>query len=281
MWDAKGKIQELNRQNEHEYNEYLKASEKILKIYADKKDFYNNQIHMINAEKIAMREELTVLYSFLEYIGGSLERPISIIDFQEEHPAPNVSNELVEKLDRVEYSDIDWGVDNIINTSRAKDFEKKKYWKTIEYKKSLSDKRKLVKRMEDNEEIAKLYRNVLTVVRDTIRKKVLPEFEYLRAFLIADAIREKISMGGEIGELKPCKIIEYRNTRYNAHYIFVKNTFDFLDLAKTFFSKRILTDLLQKGNITSEEREAFEKSVFELQDKLILLEESMEVSKRE
>jgi len=281
MWDAKGKIQELNRQNEHEYSEYTKESEKLLKVYADKKDFYNNQIHMINAEKIAMREELTVLYSFLEYIGGSLERTISIIDFQEEHPAPNVTNDLVEKLDRVEYSDNDWGIGNITNTSRAKEFEKKIYWKSIDYKKSLSDKRRLVKRMEDSEAIAKLYRNVLTVVRDTIREKVLPEFEYLRAFLIADAIREKVSAGDEIDEVKPCKIIEYMNTKYNAHYVFVRNTFDFLDLAKAFFSKRILTDLLQKGDITSEEREAFEKSVFELQDKLILLEESVEVSKRE
>ena len=281
MWDAKGKIQELNRQNEREYTEYTKASEKILKTYADKKDFYNNQIHMINAEKIAMREELTVLYSFLEYIGGSLERTISIIDFQEELPAPNVTSDLVEKLDRAEYDDIDWGISNIVNTSRAKEFEKKIYWKSIDYKKSLSDKRRLVKRMEDSEAIAKLYRNVLTVVRDTIREKVLPEFEYLRAFLVADAIREMVLAGDEIDEVKPCKIIEYRNTKYNAHYVFVKNTFDFLDLAKAFFSKRILTDLLQKGDITPEEREAFEKSVFELQDKLILLEESLEVSKRE
>lgn len=281
MWDAKGKIQELNRQNEREYSEYTKASEKLLKVYADKKDFYNNQIHMINAEKIAMREELTVLYSFLEYIGGSLGRAISIIDFQEEYPAPNVTSNLVEKLDRVEYSDNDWGINHIINTSKAKDFEQKIYWKSIDYKKSLSDKRKLVKGMEDSEAIAKLYRNVLTIVRDTIREKVLPEFEYLRAFLIADAIREKVLARDEINEVKPCKIIEYRNTKYEVHYTFVKNAFDFLDLAKAFFSKRILTDLLQKGDITLEEREEFEKSVFELQEQLILLEASAEVSKHE
>lgn len=280
MWDAKGRIKELNRQSEHEYNEYMKESEKLLKVYADKKDFYNNQIHMINAEKIAMREELKVLYSFLEYIGGSLERTISIIDFHEEHPALNVTNNLVEKLEQVEYED-DWGIGNINNTRRAKDLEKKIYWKSIEYKKSLADKRKLVKRMEDAEAIAKLYRNILTVVRDTIREKVLPEVEYLRAFLIADAIREKVFAGNEIDEVKPCKIIEYKNTKYNVHYIFVKNTFDFLDLAKAFFSKRILTDLLQTGSVTPEERAEFERSVYEMQDKLILLEKCVEVSKYE
>ena len=99
--------------------------------------------------------------------------------------------------------------------------------------------------------------------------------------MIADAIREKVLAGYEVEQVKPCKIIEYKNTKYDMHYMFVKNTFDFLDLAKAFFSKRILTDLIQKDNITNEEKAEFERFVYELQDKLILLEESMEVTKHE
>ena len=135
--------------------------------------------------------------------------------------------------------------------------------------------------MEDYEEIAKLYRDIIVTIRDTIREKVLPEFEYLRAFLIADAIREKVLLGDEIVEIKPCKIMEYKNTKYNAHYVFVKNTFDFWDLAKAFFSRAVLTELLEKGEITQKERADFEKSVYELRGKINLLAESAEVSRRE
>ena len=127
MWNAKGKIQDLNRRNEHAYSDYIKANEDVLRIYTNKKDFYNTQIHIINAEKIAMREELGKLYSFLEYIGGSLERKVSIIDFKEELPAPNMINELVEKLDRVEAFQTVIGELIIFNKSRAKEFEKQLY----------------------------------------------------------------------------------------------------------------------------------------------------------
>ena len=52
-----------------------------------------------------------------------------------------------------------------------------------------------------------------------------------------------------------------------------------MDLAKAFFSKRILTDLMQQDDITEAEKKAFENSVFELQDKLVLLEDCMEGGK--
>lgn len=282
MWDAKGKIHELNRQSTHEYNEYVKKNNEMVREFSDKKDHYNNQINMINAEKIAMREELGVLYSFLEYVGGSLDRRVSIIDFQEELPAPNMKNELVDALDRVElFSDTDWGIGHMGNKKRARDFEKQLYWKDLDYKKNLSDKARMVKRMEDCEAIAKIYRDILTVIRDTIKTKVIPEFEYIRAFLIADAIRERLYAGYEMDDVKPCSIIEYKNTKYEMHYMFVKNTFDFLDLAKAFFSKRILTDLMMQSEITAQEKVEFEKSVYELQEQLILLEGSMEVGKNE
>lgn len=279
MWNAKSKIQELNKQNQHDYNDYVKENNVIVTDYTNKKDNYNNQINIINAEKIAMREELSKLYAFLKYIGGSLERNISIVDFKEELPAENMQDDHIEQMDSVDYQEIDWGISHIINESKAKEFEKKIYWKSLDYKKDLNDKKRKVKRMEDCEAIAKIYRDTLTIVRDTIKNKILPEFEYIRAFLIADAIREKIQGGDSLDEIKPCNIIEYKGTRYNRHYIFVKNTFEFLDLAKAFFSKRILTDLMQQDDITEAEKKAFENSVFELQDKLVLLEDCMEGGK--
>lgn len=278
MWDAKKKIDELNKKNEHQYDDYLNEHQKILTAYNNKISLYNNQINIINSEKLAMREELKKLYSFLKYIG--LVREISIIDFIEEKPALSETSKLVTKLDRVEADD-DWGVAHFINIANAEKFEEKIEKQSAKYIRDLSAKKIRVKRMQDYEEIAKLYRDIIVTIRDTIREKVLPEFEYLRAFLIADAIREKVLLGDEIIEIKPCKIMEYKNTKYNAHYIFVKNTFDFWDLAKAFFSRAVLTELLEKGEITQKERADFEKSVYELRGKINLLAESAEVSRRE
>lgn len=282
MWNAREKIQELNDKNNADYDKYVKENNSIVTEYTNRKDNYNNQINIINAEKIAMRDELSKLYKFLEYIGGSLERRISIVDFKEELPASNMKDNHIEKLAMAHLAgDLDWGIPHIINSERAKDYEKKLYEKSLDYKMDLKFKKQNIKRMEDCEAIAKIYRDTLTVVRDTIRNKVLPEFEYIRAFLIADSIREKVQAGYELEDIKPCKIIEYRGTRYDRHYIFVKNTFDFLDLAKAFFSTRILTDLMQQDNVSEQEKKDFEESVYELQDKLILLEDSMGVTKDE
>lgn len=280
MWDAKKKIDELNKKNKHQYDDYLKEHQKILTDYENKITLYNSQINMINSEKMAMREEVKKLYSFLKYIGGSFARDISIIDFMEEKPALRVAIVPVAKLDRVEADD-DWGFTHFSNVSNAEKYEKNIERQSVKYKKDLSTKKRLAKRIEDNAKIAELYRNLVLTIRDAIKEKILPEFEYVKAFLIADAIREKVLLGDEIIEVKPCKIREYKNTKYNSHYIFVKNTFDFWDLAKVFFSKNILADFFEKEEITQKDRADFEESVYELESKLNLLAGSLEGLRRE
>lgn len=278
MWNAKKKIDDLNQSNVHSYNEYVAENNQLIKTYSDKKDSYNNQVNIINAEKIAMREELGKLYDFLKFIGGSLERKVSIIDFKEESPAPNIDSSVENALDRLEPESRDTGIKHLINSRKAKNFEKQLYWQSLDYKQNLRKKRVLTKRMEDGEEIAVLYRNILATVRDAVKDKVIPEFEYIKAFLLADAIREKLCANQAITEVSPAPIIEYRDTKYDMHYQFVKNTFDFLDLCQAFFSKRILTDLMKQEEVTEEQRREFEESIEAIQDKLIVLEKHMEVS---
>ena len=140
MWDAKKKINELNKKNEHQYDDYLNEHQKILTAYNNKLSLYNNQINIINSEKLAMREELKKLYSFLKYIGGSLVREISIIDFIEEKPALGVTSKLVAKLDRVEAED-DWGTAHFINITNAEKFEKEIEKQSAQYIRDLSAKK--------------------------------------------------------------------------------------------------------------------------------------------
>ena len=80
-------------------------------------------------------------------------------------------------------------------------------------------------------------------------------------------------------DIKPYKITEYKGTKYNNHYQFVRNTFDFLDLCKSFFSRPLLTELMKQDEITEQQREEFNQSIYAIQDKLALLESDMEVKR--
>ncbi len=276
MASGKVKINKLNIQNKDNHSDYLKQNSELITSYQNKKDDYNNNISIINAEKVSMRDELRKLYDFLRFVGGTLDKKISIIDFVEESPAPNISEE-VEPAVQEEYSSDLFIIGDIIDNEKARKYEKNIYWKTLDYKKNLKKKEQAVSRMKDCVEIAIIYRNMLVTLKDSIREKIIPEFEYIKAFLIADAIREKYISGGPIENIKPCNITEYKGTKYNIHYQFVKNTFDFLDLCKAFFSRPLLTELMGQEEITDEQREEFNQSIYAIQDKLVLLESDMEV----
>lgn len=276
MLVGKEKINKLNSQNTKEYNDYLRENNSLVTIYQDKKDKYNNNINIINSEKISMRDELRKLYDFLAFVGGSLERKVSMVDFVEEAPAPNMDADIEDAAEEGIPSDVPiFGI--FVNKNRMKKLETGIYLKSIDYKKNLKKKRQAVARMEDCADIAKMYRDVLATLKDAIREKIIPEFEYIRAFLVADAIREAYVAGNSFKNIKPCKIVEYKDTKYNSHYQFVKNTFDFLDLCKAFFSKAILTELMSQEEITDTQREEFNQSIYAIQDKLALLENDMEV----
>ena len=276
MLSGKERIDKLNIQNKSYHDKYLRKNSALITSYQNKKDEYNNNIAIINAEKVSMREELRGLYDFLKFVGGSLEKKVSIIDFVEEAPAENIRED-VEPAVQEEYSSDMILVSPFVNKKKASDYEKKIYWKSLEYKKNLKKKEQAVARMGDCVEIAKIYRDVLVTLKDAIREKIVPEFEYIRAFLIADVIRERYVSGESMDDIKPYKITEYNGTKYNMHYQFVRNTFDFLDLCKSFFSRPLLTELMKQDEITEQQREEFNQSIYAIQDKLALLESDMEV----
>lgn len=280
MFSGKEKIINLNKESKLNHDAYLRDNSMLVKEYQDKKDAYNNHIGIINTEKISMRDELRRLYDFLSFLGGELKKIRMVVDFVEEAPAPNISDDVEPSVEEVIPTEFDVPIiGGIINDSRAVEHEKKKYQKSLEYKRNLNKKKQAITRMDDCVQIAKVYRDTLVLLRDAIREKIIPEFEYIKAFLLADAIREKYIAGLGFDEIKPCKIIEYKGTRYNSHYQFVKNSFDFYDMCSAFFSKPVLTELMKTEELTDKQRDEFYQSVYEIQDKLALLESDMEVEK--
>lgn len=276
---GKDKIDRINDQNDQKHRKYVSSNNKLITEYQDRKDVYNNDISIINAEKIAMRDELRQLYDFLKDVGGVLDRKVSVFDFVEEEPAPNIDAAEVEPLDRVHSADGFGFFRGFVNRSRARRYEKDVYFKSLDYTTNLKDKKQQIKHINDCCKIAKLYRDTIVTLRDAIRERIIPEFEYIKAFLIADVIRERYVSDQSLDDFKPFKITEYKNTRYNSHYQFVKNSFDFLDLCKAFFSKAILTELMNQCEITDQQREEFNRNIYIIQDKLALMEDNMEVKR--
>lgn len=278
MFTGRHRIDKLNIQNKKKHEQYIIENSQILTDYQNKKDEYNNHISTINAEKVAMREELRKLHDFLSFVGGNLEKKVSILEFANEEPAANIDAD-IESATQEEIANDAPFLGNFINRKRAGEYEKNIYYKSLDYKHNLKIKEQATARMGDRVEIAIIYRDILITLRDAIRERIIPEFEYIKAFLVADAVREKYYSGDVDECVKPCRITEYKDTKYNSHYQFVRNAFDFMDLCNSFFSRHILTDLMRQAEITDEDRKEFERSISEIQDKLVLLEENMEVKR--
>ena len=78
MPSEKERIDQINRKIRNKHNEYLKEYNELLTQYSNLKDEYNGSINQINSEKVTMRDELKRLFDFLIFVGGTLDKKISI-----------------------------------------------------------------------------------------------------------------------------------------------------------------------------------------------------------
>ena len=62
-------------------------------------------------------------------------------------------------------------------------------------------------------------------------------------------------------------IEQFNGTPYEQHYIFVKNTFEYYQLIKTFFTEPILTRIVSDREITLQEKCEFKKKTGEIESK--------------
>ncbi len=275
MPSEKERIDKINRDIKKKHDKYLDEYNELITQYSNRKDEYNGSINQINSEKVSMRDELKRLYDFLTFVGGTLDKKISIFDFVKESLALNISKKEVPAVEDGYDSDL-LLFKHFINKKRANEKEKELYFKGMEYTKSIKDLKQKIARMNDNCAIAEEYFRVLVIVRDSIKDRIIPEIQYIRAFLIADSIHEKYISGNDFEVVTPTSIVELKDTKYNSLYQFVRNAFDFYDLCEAFFKKPVLTELLSLKEITEEDREEFNRSIYAVQDKLAILEEEME-----
>ena len=277
----KNDIQELKMRSENEYQDYKNKVGIMMKEYDDKSSQFNVLIGTINAERLGLRKEIGVLYDFLQLIGGSLKEQnrISVFDFMDELPAPNQVYTEISSLSEPEFRDEDFlrdGIfalaDHVVNKKLYEQYIVAVETKSSDYDKDISDRTTQILYMKDAIEIAKIYRNIVVTVRDTISQKILPELNLIEAFLYADAIREMILDGEKPDNVEICGISEYKGTKQDIHYQFVKNTFDFYKVSTMFFTQTVLADILTDRVITEEEKSAFNNQIAEIKQQIVNIE---------
>lgn len=268
FYDDETSYKEVWDRYEKKYKEYQKRANEKQKKYAELRENYNAEIAIINNERLSMRIEIQKLYAFLKSIGGSMGERITPFDFEKEAPVYNANLSLVEKLEKPEIENWHY-IDGVFrmsfvkghNKSLIKEFEKASVGEGIKYTNDYMKRDQMIKFVEDACEIAKMYRQIVVTVRDTIRDKIIPEMNLVKSFLYADVIRERILDGDNLDGIKPYSIEEYQGTRQDTHYQFVKNTVDFYTLIVKFFSEKILTQIIEDQQVTPAERNSFKRQI--------------------
>lgn len=278
----------FKKKDEQLYNIYKEKATDLEKEYNDVGKKFDVIIGTINAERLSFRKEIRELYDFLMLVGGGLkdEKRISIFDFADESPAPSMEGD---DIKRVGTTNTFKGESNgwlllggSIGLTIKKFKDRAAYENNLmavetkagEYVRDLNKKRNMVLALKDAVEIAKIYRSIIVTVKDTISEKIIPELDFIRSFLYADAIRELVLDGDDLDhDIEPCNIAEYKGTKQDIHYQFIKNAFDFYRISTQFFKKTVLTDILEDRVVTEQEKADFNEQVQLIKNQISRLED--------
>ena len=279
FYDDEGNYKKIWQDYEQKYKAYAKSANEKEKKYMQLREDYNSEVTIINNERLSMRMEIQRLYNFLKAVGGSMGARITPFDFEKEAPVYNEDIVLIEKLEKPELENWHY-FDGVVrmsfvkghNKAIIKDFEKEVQEQKIKYTYDLTKRDQKIEFVKDAEVIAKLYRDIVVIVRDTIRDKIIPEMGLIKSFLYADAIREKIMDGGKLDNIRIYSIEEYQGTAQDKHYQFIKNTVDFYNLIVKFFKEKILTQIIKDQKITPEEKSGLKKQIQLIEEHITLLE---------
>ena len=104
--------------------------------------------------------------------------------------------------------------------------------------------------LEECIKTAKLYRESLNTLLDTIDKKILPFLErttfFLKSLVIKDLVREnKINENMSLEDIMiPKNIADLKDTKYSIYYTFFENLFHLYTSIEVAFKENILTNLI-------------------------------------
>lgn len=249
---------------------------------------FSDEIALINSRRERLWSDLKKLYSFLKELGNLTEMKYS--NFKKELSMISESNEDIlmkaNSIDKIESAlkelkfhqtgdYLENGAKGFVyggffgsilkigdsykhNTEIEKKLED--YFKqinkiSIELKKSKEDfdlKRDYIMLCES---ITIEYRNLINEISDFLEKKIFPELNIIKLFLLVHSIKEEVIFGTLNNETKisPTKISNLSESIYKKHYLFIQNTFLLFELVQSFFSQDVITKLISSSKDSSEE----------------------------
>jgi hypothetical protein len=276
------KHDEIETQINDIYNEY-KTQAKIKvkqtnKLIAE----YNEQIHIINGIcHDDVGPLIRRLHKFLSQL-GYMKEELTPFDFETEKilQSSNVPDDLdnlkedlnrkyrktVEDQEKRKNRPVDYiakgiilaGIEDLLNEKKANEsaliLEADIGALNIKARQSLDQMDQSLKMAEEVLKMSKYYRICIYSVVESIRNFILPELEVVRAFLLAESLKNIIIAEEDVTKFKPESISLLPNTIYHKHYLFVQNTFLFYTIITKFFSSPILSEFLDDSIITEDEK---------------------------
>ena len=280
-YDAVAEGKRVNALRDERYENYCNEISSVRATYMKLRDTYNHGISTIDSERTSMRNEIRILEKFLKKIGGTMTNEISIFDFKEEHPPIFEEHTMIAKPDKLILEEVHGWTDPLIKTikiskmnkKRIEDYELEMETKQQEYNQDILKFKSKLEFLEDAIKIAEIYLQTVVTVKDAIKEKIIPELGLITAYLYAESLKEIIIDGENPTEILPISISECEGTPQDIHYQFVKNVYDFYVISTNFFKNAVLSNVIDKGNLTEEEKQEFEDQADKIRQSIHRVEE--------
>ena len=263
---------ELHKKTE----DYEKEAVKLDEIIKNNMKDYDAQIGVINPLRHELRVEIRNLYKFLNGL-GDIGKNISVFDFSVENLAKSDGGDLL-KVDLENYEKPEhkkyFFAGKLFSFLANRNNDKKAYLEMVEcleqqkteFDEDLKHRDAVKNFYSSATKIADTYRCTLAMVKDAIDMTILPELSGIEAFLSAATIKDCIISKQDPRLAMPAKIDEFEGTLFDCHYVFVKNCVDYYTLIVDFFTKTVLTNIIEDNKITKKEKEDFEEGVTKINE---------------
>lgn len=282
---GKKELEDLNNEASVAYEDYKSKAIEISTETQKSLAKLNALINTINAERHSLREEIFSLYDFLSKFTDVVEK-LTVFDFNVEPLYVRDQQFLRDRMSASYDATFDIPTAPAVKVAKwvfllqymfvdaidKRDKNKKKLAngvielskKKAEWDKDIHDRQSCRDFCEQAVDIANIYRVCIAMVKDAIKKQILPELQAVYCFFFTDVIRENILYDEEIGNVHLNPIVTYKDTRYHKHYLFVKNTCDFYVIICKFFTNTFLMDMLNDRTVSENLKERFNIDVAEV-----------------
>ena len=280
-----------------------KERKQLVKDYEKKKiefiELVNNQVPIINNKiynynyiikdincyrKDIVSNNILLLHDFLEKFG----KVKSLGEYSNERAVNELSipEKSIESKEQY-FSEINWSSEEVFEKSyklgiiqtrsqtREQNISIVSSMETLnlEIEKTIRDLRNKIFEIEKDKEIANIYFETITIISEYIIGTILPELEVVESFFQSLILKNEIIAGHHLGNLEfNNNLLLLKDSQYEKHFQFVKNTFLFYLISRKIFDTPVLSKLIY-GNVEERDKLMLQKN------KDILIEHKKNINK--